>query len=213
MGFFEARFRLGPQLLGKSGPYFYGMTPTTTYQLAGRATGAIFFTLFGAAWLSLGLVGMQHLTLLTEAGVVLGALSLLLVSAWVLQRAKQVPTAAVSPEEAARKKRHGRVFAWVNAAQWGTIFLLVWLLPRLGYGQDVVPAMVIVVGLHLFPLARLFANPVHHLTGGALVAWALGCLLLGQQPGLQAQAALGAGGILWVSAAYALWLAVRGVRE
>ncbi|MVN78109.1 hypothetical protein GO988_17405 [Hymenobacter sp. HMF4947] len=176
------------------------MTPTTAYRLAGRATGAIFFTLFGAAWLSLWLVGIQHLTLLTEAGVVLGALALLFVSAWVLQRAKQVPTAPVSPEEAALKKRHGRVFGWVNAAQWGTIFLLGWLLPRLGYGQDMVPAIVIVVGLHLFPLAHLFANPIHHLTGGALVAWALGCLLLGQQPDLQAQAALGAGCILWVRA-------------
>jgi hypothetical protein len=51
------------------------------------------------------------------------------------------------------------------------------------------------------------------LTGGALVAWGLGCLLLGHQPALQAQAALGAGLILWASATYALWRLVRSLRQ
>lgn len=193
--------------------YFYGMTSTPTEQVTGRATGALFFSLFGAAWLSLWLLGIQQLTLLTGAGLVLGVLVLLLLSAWVLRQAKQVATAPRSPEEAARKKQQGRVFGWVNAAQWGTVILLVQVLPRLGYAQAIVPAIIIVTGLHFFPLARLFANRVHYLTGGALVAWALGCLLLGQQPALQAQAALGAGLILWASAAYALWVAMQRLRE
>lgn len=188
------------------------MTSTTTEQVAGRATGALFFSLFGAAWLSLWLLGIQHLTLSTGAGIVLGALVLLLVSAWVLRQTKQLTTATPSPEEAARRKQKGRVFGWVNAVQWGTVILLVQLLPRLGYKQAIIPAIIVVTGLHFFPLARLFANRVHYLTGGALVACALGCLLLGQQPALQAQAALGAGLILWASAAYALWVAVQRLR-
>lgn len=182
-------------------------------QLAGRATGALFFALFGGAWLSFGLAATERLTAITGGGVGVGALALLLTSAWVLHRAKQLPTPPPSPEAAARRQRAGRLFNWINAAQWSAIFLLSWLLNRLGYGQVVVPMTVAVVGLHFLPLAHLFRYPGHYLTGAALLAWALGCLLLGRQPALQAQAALGAGIILWTSAGCALWLAIRRLRQ
>jgi hypothetical protein len=186
---------------------------TSADELTGRATGALVFAVFGAAWLSLWLASTRHLTAVTGSGVVLGALSLLLTSAWVLRRAKQEPPTPRSPESQVRRRRQSRVFHWVNAGQWGALILLGWLLPRLGYKQVGIPAAVLVVGLHLFPLAQLFSYQLLYLTGGALMLWALGCLLLGQQPALQAQAAMGAGLILWASAAYALWRLVSGLRK
>ena len=186
---------------------------TTTDQFSGRAIGALFFALFGAAWLSLWLAGTGRLTAVTGSSVALGALVLLLTSAWVLRRVKQLPTTPPSSEEVAQRQRRSRVFGWVNAAQWGSIFVLSWLLNRLGYGLYVTSLTAAIVGLHFFPLAHLFRYPVHYLTGAALLIWTLGCVLLSSQPALQAQTAIGAGLILWGSASYALWRAVQGVRQ
>jgi hypothetical protein len=179
----------------------------------GRAIGALVFAVFGAAWLSLWLASTRHLTAVTGSGVVLVALALLLTGAWVLRRAKQGPPTLRSLEDRARRRRQSRVFHWVNAGQWAALILLGWLLPRLGYKQDGIPAAVVVVGLHLFPLAHLFTYRLLYLTGAAMIVWALGCLLLGHQPSLQVQAAMGAGIILWSTAAYALWRLVRGLRK
>ena len=70
--------------------------------------------------------------------------------------------------------------------------------------------MTLIVGLHFFPLTRLFRYPQHHVTGGALVAWALGCLALVPRESLQSTTAFGTGDILWVSAAVTL---ARGFRQ
>jgi hypothetical protein len=192
---------------------YYCDMETTADEITGKATGALVFAVFGSAWLGLWLAGTKHLTAVTSSGLVLGALALVLTGAWVLRQSKQLPAPAPSPERRARRQRERRVFNWVNAGQWGVLILLGWLLPRIGYRQVGVPAAVFVVGLHLFPLAQLFSYRLLHVTGGALVAWALGCLLLGHQPALQFQAALGAGLILWVSATYALWLLVRDLQK
>jgi hypothetical protein len=63
---------------------------------------------------------------------------------------------------------------------------------------------ILVVGLHFLPLARLFAYPPHFVTGASLVALALAYPLLAPSGPRSGLAPLGAGMILWCSAAWAI---------
>jgi hypothetical protein len=64
------------------------------------------------------------------------------------------------------------------------------------------------VGAHFFPLAVVFQVPRHYLTGTALVLWALIYPCLMRSGPLHPIGCLGAGIILWASAAAALTFGV-----
>ena len=69
-------------------------------------------------------------------------------------------------------------------------------------GQWVVPAAMFVIGLHFIPLARLFSNPAHYVTCGALMAVAAGYPFMAGPA--SAVGALLAGLVLWGSAVWAI---------
>lgn len=182
------------------------MSPFTADQLARRATGALFFSVFGSAWLALWLAATQQLTLAT--GLLLGfaLLALVFTGSWVRRHIKPLLTQTAGDEAAAR--REGRAFGVINAVQWGAIFLAGWLLPKLGFARYFTPVIALITALHFFPLARLFHYKGHYLTGGAMLFWAVGCLLLVPPAAWQGRVALGTGFILWLSAGYSLGRAV-----
>ncbi|OUJ71982.1 hypothetical protein [Hymenobacter crusticola] len=184
------------------------MSPSTAEALARRATGALFLVVFGSGWLALGLAATHWLTLPTGLALGLAMLALVGTAGWVLRQTKPWRPQTRGPEEAAQARRQGRLFAFLGMGEGGAIFLVNKLLPQHGLAQYVLPAMALIVGLHFFPLARLFRYRGHYLTGGAMVLWTLGCLLL--PPTMwQAGVAWGTGAILWLSAGYALGRAVR----
>ncbi|TDN37257.1 hypothetical protein E4631_25165 [Hymenobacter sp. UV11] len=183
------------------------MPPSTAYPLVGSALSALVFAFFGSAWLSLGLAATHQLTRATALVVGAGLLLLVLLASWVLRQAKRLPAPAARPADAVQARRQWQVFGLVNAGQWGGIFLASWLLPRLGLAVYFTPVMAVLVGVHLFPLARLFRYASHYWTGGAFLLWVAGCLLLLPSSQWQADVALGAGVILWGSAGYGLWRA------
>ena len=74
-------------------------------------------------------------------------------------------------------------------------------------------AITAIVGLHMFPLARLFRYPLHNLTGGLLVAWAAVSVALVPVAEMQGTTALGTGMILWASAALTLAIALRASQQ
>jgi hypothetical protein len=75
--------------------------------------------------------------------------------------------------------------------------------------EFIVPAIATIVGLHLFPLARVFHYPIHHVTATLLVLWPAGVVLALPQERLPSVGALGTAAILLVSAAYTLTIATR----
>lgn len=188
------------------------MPSSTADQLTGSAIGALFFSVFGSAWLTLWLAGTQQLTRSTGLVVGTGLLVLVLLASQVIRQAKRLPVPVAGPAEARRERREWQVFGLVNALQWGGIFFSGWLLPRLGLDVYFTPVIVLLVGLHFFPLARLFHYVGHYLTGGAMLLWVAGCLLLLPPTQWQAHVALGAGIILWASAGFTLWRATRKLR-
>jgi hypothetical protein len=70
-----------------------------------------------------------------------------------------------------------------------------------------VPAIILIVGIHFFPLANLFKAHMHYVVGAIAVAWAIIYPLLFSAGKGDSIGAIGMGVILWVSAAFACWRA------
>jgi len=177
----------------------------TANQIGGRAIGALFFTGFGTIWLLLGLYAKERLTAAPLSMVACGLLALASGAFFLLRRAKALPRAPEDPAMA-------RAFKWINIIQWVAVAVVAFAFARLGIDVYVVSAITAIVGLHMFPLARVFRYPMHYVTGAALVGWAAASLLLFAKDEMQGSTALGTGLILWLSALITLALAVRAVR-
>jgi hypothetical protein len=178
----------------------------TANQLSGRAIGAIFFAGFGAIWLSLSLYALERLHAATVSGVLLSLAVLILAAIYLLREAKRWPRV---PDDPALS----RAFNRVNAVQWIAIAVVVFALSRLHLDAYVMNAITAIVGLHMFPLARIFRYSPHYATGTVLVVWAAASALLEPVEHLQGIAALGTGVILWLSAAFTLALAFRNAGQ
>jgi hypothetical protein len=169
-------------------------------RLAGRATGAMFFSVFGAVWLE---VWAQR----TGAGLALSAAIaaaalVLLAGAWL--RYRRYAPALAQLRESSERRRSNRIFHLVNIGQWVLILVLANVLVNIGLGAWVVPMGITVIGLHFVPLAHAFRYRAHYVTAAAMVALAALYPLLAQGGPAAPVGFLGAGSILWLSAAWAL---------
>jgi hypothetical protein len=178
----------------------------TANQLSGRAIGALFFSGFGALWIALALYALERLNATTVSGLMLGLAVLLLAALNLLRAARRWPRVPDDPAIS-------RTFNRVNAAQWIAVFLAASALHWLRLDAYVINAIAAIVGLHMFPLARLFRYWPHHLAGAVLVAWAAACVFLVPVEHMQGVTALGTGVILWLSAALTLLLASLAARS
>lgn len=177
-------------------------SPSTERQavLAGRAGGAMFFFGFGGLWLGVG-AQRAGAGVAAIAAIVVVTLALLGMT-WRRYRGNAAALAQV--RDTPQRRRARRVFNIVNAVQWTIIVILGNLLASNGLGAWVVPMAIVMIGLHFLPLAHVFRNPAHYLTG--LVMAVFGAVYPFVAPGGPADPVgmLGAGAILWLSAAWAL---------
>jgi len=178
--------------------------------LRGRATGVLFLSGFGGLWFLLGLAASQRLSLPTACALAAGLAALVAGAVLLRRRSAALPPSTLDPEE---QRRAGRTFGRVNAVQWAAIVLIAVVLGRLHLDAYTPAAVTVVVGMHFFPLARLFRSPQHHVTGAALVLWGAVCLLLVPRDVLQSTTAFGTGAVLWTAAAVTLARSFRQLRE
>ncbi|MCO5979013.1 hypothetical protein [Ideonella oryzae] len=177
------------------------MPPSPEAARAGRAIGAMFFSVFGGLWIVLGLaIAFAHPPVWVWLLPALPALALLGRALSVHRRHRDALAALEAQPEA---KQRAKRFHWINGGQWIAIFVLGNALKWLGLGAWFIPMVIAVVGLHFLPLARLFRYPPHQLTGWALIALAILAPLATGRPD-NAWGPLGTGLILWASAAWAL---------
>ncbi len=165
-----------------------------------RATGAMFFAVFGGIWLE-GWAIASARSLATEASIALCAVALA-VAAYVIYKRHAVELAA--RPDTPKSRRAKRVFHTVNAMQWVLIFIGANLLSRHGLSAWIVPMIILVVGLHFLPLAFVFSNRPHYVTGAALMLLGLAYPLVSPAGPADPIGLLGAGLILWLSASWAL---------
>lgn len=169
-------------------------------QRAGRAIGAMFFSVFGALWLAGWAVRSSASVATCIVIATLGlALTVLAYATW----RRHAPVLAAAPVTA-QSRRAKRVFNIVNAAQWIFIAVMGNILVNVGLGMWLIPMVIVVIGLHFFPLAYVFANPPHYITGAALLVLGVVYPALAPLGPLDPVGFLGAGLILWGSAAWAI---------
>ena len=178
----------------------------TSNQLSGRATGALFFAGFGALWIALALYALERLNVATVTGLLLVLAILVVAALYLLRAAQRWPRV---PDDPAM----GRAFAWINAGEWIAVAAVAFSFAKLHIDAYVMCAITAIVGLHLFPLARLFHYSLHYWSGGVLVVWAAASAILVPNEHLQGVSALGTGIILWLSAAVTLGLAFQAAKQ
>jgi hypothetical protein len=166
-----------------------------------RATGCLFFIGFGTVWTLMGLSATQHGSLVSYGVAGLVSAALLGMVVMLFRRAKELPHAAADSDYELRAKR---MFAAVNIIQWVSIVTAVAILNLLHMPEYVVPAIAIIVGLHLFPLAGSFRHRQHYVTGTLLLVVSLVSLALLPRGRVAGVAALGTGVVLLCSAAWTL---------
>lgn len=182
------------------------MASTTTQipneaALGGRAIGAMFFSVFGGAWIALGAYRARMATKPVLSLIIFITLAILV---FAYLRYRRFQPAMAADAETPEKKKRDRWFHLINAGQWIVILIVGNILANIGHGDWVIPAAIFVVGLHFLPLARLFANPWHYFTGAALLAVAVFYPLVTPEGAKSAIGCLGAGSILWLSALWAV---------
>jgi hypothetical protein len=174
----------------------------------GRGIGVMFLAFFGSWWMAAGLNTIPGMKLSVLTVVVLIGLVLFAAGWRQLQRAKQ-QTATRQVIDASIEAHRTKVFRNVNIAQWSACGVLVVVLNILQRGEWIVPGIMLIVGLHFFPLAKLFRYRAHYVTGSALVALASSYPLLAADGPASAVGPIGAALILWMSAAGMLIRAPR----
>ncbi|ASL47637.1 hypothetical protein bAD24_III09600 [Burkholderia sp. AD24] len=137
---------------------------------ASRAIGAIFFTVFGAAWLVLWcrqLYGAAPgvLLIIATAGV-----ALLLLSFSQFRRNK---SAYRANQRTPRRLKQSRAFNVINAAQWVIIIGGATVLAELNESIWIVPLVIFTIGAHFIPVGVVFKSKARYVIGIALMLVAL----------------------------------------
>ncbi|WP_304360312.1 hypothetical protein [Collimonas fungivorans] len=185
----------------KTGSHFIAMNQSLESRYAGRAIGAMFFSFFGGAWLCLWIYlafdgRPAFLAMTVSATAVLAAFAYRRYRRYRLARAAE----ASSPS----RRKAGRIFNIVNAAQWIAIFVVARLLMHFGLSSWFIPSVIFILGLHFLPLAHVFGWRPHYVTGAALMLVAVIYPLLAPAGPASPIGCLGTGLILWSSALWAL---------
>ena len=173
--------------------------------LVGMVTGAALMLVFGGLWLFLGVLSGP---LPSWVRTVLLLTGLLLAGGGGVT-AKKVVTrshAASLPTEVenVRGRQIRRRFGWISGLAGVAIFVVVLSLNLAHRPKAIPPVLAIIVGLHFFPLARLFRAPLYYATG------ALGCvigvigLLISQSSLRNSFVGIAFGLLLWLTTAMVL---------
>jgi hypothetical protein len=171
-----------------------------------RGIGVMFLAFFGTWWMVAGLNGLLGLKLALLAVVVGLAL---FAAGWRQSRREQSQPDVGDAAQTGIDAQRGKVFRNVNIAQWSGIVCLLVVLNLTHRVEWIMPGIMTIVGLHFFPLAKLFHNNSHYLTGTALVALAATYPFITAQGPASATGPIGAALILWLSAATTLFPAAR----
>jgi hypothetical protein len=194
--------------LGGYTPHKYGiinMNDDTTINdsaaSASRAIGAMFFIVNGGAWLAVGVLKGYGLSLVALLTIMAFTLMLFFIA---FQKFRANRGAHAAEANSPENKRAERIFNAVNAIQWSLVFVASIVLILLRHPEWIIPSIILIVGIHFFPLAVAFKVPRHYATGAAMTLLAIFYPLMASAGPTSLVGCLGAGIILWASAIAAL---------
>lgn len=138
-----------------------------SHVVSGVARGATIIFLFGVLWLTIGLATGRRSPLWLRGSILLAGLLLAALVARLDLRAVRLSRLAppLTAEQQAIGKQVGRRFGWITGLEGGAIVLAVIILNVVRRPDYILSTIALIVGLHFFPLAGLFASPFYCLTG------------------------------------------------
>jgi len=185
--------------------------------ISGIASGVLFLVVFGALWAAIGINGLQGFDEPWVAiGILLIGLVLLIASLSLRWKTRRLPNRAAEKKEPDRQRKN-KWFRIVFATELVAIVSANVICRAVNRSDLFFPVMMLIVGIHFFPLAVLFGINKYYLTGALLSLLAIGTLLVVpeqlQFSGFQITAwwvVLGLGGafILW-GTGFVHWLQGR----
>lgn len=145
--------------------------------LDGVVVGLLLMAVFTAAWSAntLGTWPGAVGTVVTALGVLAGVW--FVVTAVRLVRVRGRASTSTTPEEERWRKRSGIAFGWVFIVEAVLIVVAANVLSAVGRPDLVLPAIALVVGLHFYPMARIFRRRVDTWLATVLSAVGLAGLL------------------------------------
>jgi hypothetical protein len=161
------------------------------------ALGGAFLSLFGAVWLAAASFKYAGTTLSTLIPI---AILTLLMTAWAVATFRSRRRVFSGTSDSAAGKRIRKGFIVVNIVQWSSIGIAVLLLALTDHAAWIMPCVILVTGLHFFPLAKLLSYRGYNLTGMALILVALLYMVFGGKGHSVVLSLLATGAILWASA-------------
>ncbi|TXR52886.1 hypothetical protein [Quadrisphaera setariae] len=146
--------------------------------LDGVVVGLVLMAVFTTAWSAntLGTWPGALGTAITAVGVL--ASTWFVVTAVRLARTRGRASTATTPEEQRWQKRAGMAFGWVFTAEAVLIVVAANVLGGIGRPDLVLPAIALVVGVHFYPMARIFRRRIDTWLATALSAVGLAGLLV-----------------------------------
>lgn len=170
-------------------------------------------TFFGAIWALLTLPAFNDVGKVTLfVSVCIVTVLLFAACLYALQVARHLPEETLSPEQQAQERAVSRRFSIVFGIEIVAIACANMLLGALNHPELIAPIMGVIVGIHFFPLARLFHVHIYNLTGivlsllgiAALVTLLLG-ITLGNPYTWSLIVGLANAAILWLVTLYILY--------
>ena len=180
--------------------------------LNGIATGLCLMSFFTLVWTGIAYGGLHSggywaLLLIFPAFCIA-----FIVNAIRLFRSAKYFPEITSPEDIARKKKSGMWFGIIFGAEGLGIFIAINIVVNLGHPELTVPVMALVVGLHFFPLARLFRRTIDYYLASYSTLLAIAAILLGYEKIFNQNETIAFTGVVMAiaTAAYGVYMLLAG---
>ena len=134
-------------------------------EVRGTASGVFFMAFFGTAWAGIGMSGLQGWGYNWVVPIVILIGFVLLVCCFTLISGSRGLSKSVSEEGARQGKRIGIGFGITFGAEGLLIAIASIICTATDHFEYFFPVMALIVGVHFFPLARLFRVNIHYVTG------------------------------------------------
>ena len=168
---------------------------------ASRATAAMFLSVFGGLWLMFWAHEKFRLPTIEYTLICIATL-VYFAASFLVYKTNRPALKAQSGTLESRKR--SRIFRLINVLQWFIIVVVANILTNFGLTRWIIPAVMLVVGIHFIPLAKLFVYPPHYITGALLVLLSVGYPLVSVGGPSNAVGWLDTGLVLWASGAWSL---------
>jgi len=128
----------------------------------GTATGLIMMAFFTLMWTGIAYGGLTTTPYWPVLLIFVACSAVFIFNAVQLYRMSKFFPPATSPEDIARGKNTGKWFGIIFGAEGLGIFIAINIVDNIGHPELQVPVIALVVGLHFFPLAKVFKRNIDY---------------------------------------------------